>query len=853
MPTSPAATGDRLLHCSPARTVFERVDATRGETVVGKVYVTGSHTDAEHECAMGQLAGGEGVVRHLATATDPGTGRPMVLTAKAAGSDLGRIVAARGALPAADACALLAPVATTLARLHAIGICHGDVKPRNLLQVAAGTLLLDFEHAARFGDRSGRAVGTVGFAAPEAAHAAAGPALDVFALGRTLRWLLTGGIEARVPLAPRVQDLLAACTAADPARRPNCVDVAATLRELEVALADDAHERLWQDAATGAFAVATVADDDVDPRAVAWRQRRALLARVPRLLAGGSPTAGEPAAVRAALLHTTRVLRRFPRHAGMLQWRTGLQQELARMLHEAARHIAASTKAETFLPAASWLVDAEVATRHALALPGGIPLPDGEQPANAHLLHRDPLAHLQRLGAKLAAARAELHEQTDAVDRAVQALDLAAAEQAVDTMAAGHGGASPTVARLRDQLHRLGFYLDRIGRGAPNVDRLTEAIEPALLAPLQRFLDVATRGPNGQGASEARATVGLRSLQLTLANLAEEFPRLGGVRPAVDALTAALVHVTEHAHTLLADARQRLQAIPIPVRPLQLTLGRLDSFRILEAFVDRPDRPRSHLLDGIESLRLSLDQARASRDRLTESAESAIARGHWTTGLFEMERAVAGLGPDADQEQEEATRLQARLADAKRRKQEVEATERRNVEIATRYGMLQDDPGSTFEARLQALEERRDCLTFLSMHVPSERGALYQRDLREVETQIALERAGLAEHQLDGTTDPAGRLQVVRATLDQLAASVAPNERGQEAPGRLVRLVDHWRTLAEQCQRAVDQRHAERTLRARHKRRVVLALLVAVVATTAAVTFAVRPWLQGTPALANGR
>jgi hypothetical protein len=853
MPSPSAATGDRLLHCSPARTVIERVDPTRGETVVEKVFVTGSLADAERECGMGQRAAGVGVVRYLAYGTDPHTNRPFVTTAKESGEDLGHMVAGRGALPAAEALALLAPVAATLARLHAMGLVHGDVKPRNLLRTATTTLLLDFEHAAAIGDRTGRGCGTAGFAAPETTHAAAAPSFDAFAWGRTLRWLLTGGIEAKVPQDPRVQTLLAACCAVDPSRRPDLVAIATTAAELAATLAEQQGEHCWHDAATATFGSPPAAAD-AGASAAAWRRRRALLTRLPDLFEVPPAIPDEPGPLRAELLRTTSVLRRFPRHAGLLRRRGELQRGLARLLHEAARHTGALGKAEAFLPAAAWLVDAEIATRHALALPGGVPLLDFDAAANVSLLHRDPLSHLQRLGMQLAAARNELHEQTGAVDRAVQTLDLPGAEQAIDAMAAHHGGASPSVARLRDQLHRLGFYLDRIGRAAPHVDRLAESIESGQIAPLLRFLAVAMRGLQRPGnAGDARGTVGLRSLQLTLANLAEEFPRVDDVRPAAAALTSALVHVTDHAFALLAEARQRLQTIPVPVRPLQLTLGRLDSFRIMEAFVDRPDRPRSQLLDGIESLRLSLEQARASRDRLTESAESAIARGHWTTGLFEMERAVAGLGPADDQEQEEASRLQARLADAKRRKQEVETTVRRNIELATQHGALQDDPGSTFEARLQVLEERRDCLLFLAMHVPSERGALYQRDLREVETQIALERAGLAEHQLDGTVDPQARLQLVRSTLDQLTASAAPNERGQEAPGRLLRLVEHWRTLADQCQRAVDQRHAEQALRARHRRRVLVALLVAVLATTAAIGFAVRPWLQGTPAMAGGR
>jgi hypothetical protein len=471
------------------------------------------------------------------------------------------------------------------------------------------------------------------------------------------------------------------------------------------------------------------------------------------------------------------------------------------------------------------------------------------------LLHRDPLAFVQRLEQQLDAAECELHDELDRIVAAERGLDLRGAEAAVDAMASRCGGTSPTAARQRDRLHRLGFYLDRVARAEPNVERMTPLWDAAALQPLTAFVatTMQARGRTPR-ADTAQGAVGLRSLQLTLASLADAFPHLPRVAPALEALTQALAHVTDQAWSLLAGARQQLQATPVPVRPLQLTLGRLDTFRILEAFVDRPQRPRSQLLDEVEALRLALEQARATRDRLAESAESALARGHWTTGLFDMERAVAGLdAPGDDRERDEASRLQQRLEQARQKKQEVEAAVRRNVDLASAYGTLQDDSASTFEGRLQVLEERRDCLLFLTMQVPAERAVLYRRDLRDVDTQIALERAGLAEHQLDATVDPEERLRLVRATLDQLAASVTQGDQALDPPGRVVRLLEHWRTVASHCQRAVEQLHAGRALRARQRRRVVLFALAALVATSTAVAFAVRPWLRGEPAMAAGK
>jgi hypothetical protein len=213
-----------------------------------------------------------------------------------------------------------------------------------------------------------------------------------------------------------------------------------------------------------------------------------------------------------------------------------------------------------------------------------------------------------------------------------------------------------------------------------------------------------------------------------------------------------------------------------------------------------------------------------------------------------MERAVAGLNPGDGSEHAEAARLHERLEEVRRSKKEVESRVRRNVELATLYGSLQDDPASTFAGRLGALEERRDCLLFLTLRVPADRALLYREDLHGVEIQIALERAALAEHELDGTVEPTARLQLARATLDQLSASMQSSDGDRELPGRLVRLLDHWRTLTTQCQHQVDQLT---TAHRRHRRRLLALAVVAVVVTTGALVFAIRPWLRGETALAG--
>jgi hypothetical protein len=861
-PSLPATAADRLLHCSPGRTVVERCEPGGGEPAVVKIYVAGSAADAAREHALGVLAAGPGVVAHLRTGPDAASGRPCVVTRREPGVDLDRLVAARGALPAAFACELVAGVADTLARLHGLrtaaapaGLCHGDVKPKNLLHGPGGTVLLDFEHAHAIGSGARGPIGTHGFAAPEAGAGAVTAAIDVWALGATLAWLLAGGARRMPPQDPAVLALIAACRHTDPRQRPGAAAVAARARELARALATDASEARLHDWASAAMQLPPPPPDEREPRARAWSARARLLARTPHAAAvPGRAATDDPAALRSELAANARALWRFPRHEPLLQRRRELLDGVARALANAAAHTAAGIRAEAFDAAHAWLRDLGALLTRALATPGGVPFPADDGPG---LAQRDALAFVQRLHAQVDAARGELQDELERVASAERRLDVRGAEAAVDAMAVRCGGTSPTAARQRDRLHRLSFYLDRVARADANVERVTPLWDAAALQPLTAFVAAAAQARVRSARADGnQGTVGLRSLQLTLQNLAEDFAHVPQVAPALEALSQALLHLTDQAWQLLGTARQQLQALPVPVRPLQLTLGRLDSLRVLEAFVDRPQRPRSELLDGIESLRLQLEQARAARDRLAESAESALARGHWTTGLFDMERAVAGLGAGGadDREHDEATRLQQRLQQARQRKQEVEAAVRRNVELGSAYGTLQDDSASTFEGRLQVLEERRDTLLFLTMHVPAERSVLYRRDLRDVDTQIALERAGLAEHQLDATVDPEERLRLVRATLEQLSTSLQQqSEPGFEPPGRVVRLLEHWRTTASHCQRAVEQLHAGRALRARQRRRVLVLAVVALVVTTTAIAFAVGPWLQAAPAMASGK
>lgn len=874
MPPPSEAGGDRLLQASPGRTVTHCAHPAHGEGVVVKVFTAGAPIDAEHEFAMGQLCAGSGVVAHLAVGTDPASQRPALTTAFVPGENLARRVARGGALPAAEACALLAPVAATLARLHALasdraprGVRHGDVKPANLI-VAAGsegeppptatTVLVDFEHALPIGQPAPRG-GTVPFAAPELTRpdTLATAAQDVFSLGASLRWLVTGGTPGGTPddvLPSALATFVARTTHVDPEQRPTASSCLATLVEFARTLGDDPEELVRLDGIRATFALPPTPTLPL-PSARQWRRRQRLHARLQRRGFWVQPEPPDDALeLDVQLRRCERGLARFPAHPLLLAHRQRLLEATARHLGSAAATVQELVRNGDGDAARSHLTDLTTLLERAERQPGGLPLPPGATGQNP--LHAAPRTFLQRLAGQLELDTAELAERRARVLAAIHRFDLASAEAEVEALATLHGGTAGVVAALRDRLHRLAFHLERVARSQPNVARLEGLWPGGDLEPLRTFVQaaglVSRHGPGEDVSSSRGGTIGLRSLQRTLTQLAGEIPELSGTDAALHVLTTALADLSDQAGTLLAEAQRQLQAVPVPVRPLQLTLGRLDTLRLLEALVDRPGHSRGELHDAVEALRLALEQARATRDRLAESAEHALARGHWTTGLFEMERAVAGLQPSDDREAAQAARLQEKLAEARQKKRDVETAARRNVELATAHATLQDDPHSTHEQRLRTLQDRRDTLTFLAMHAPSERADLYRRDLRDVETRLAFEQAEHAEQQLYATSDPVARLRLATSALDHLVTMRRGGPDEAPAPsGRLQRLVEHWHTLVDDCRAAVAAQQAAASLRTRQRRRLLAFATLAVLATAAAIVFAVRPWFQGTTSYAH--
>jgi serine/threonine protein kinase len=178
---------------------------------------------------------------------DADADRPWLVTQYVPGPSLDAKVRRDGALDPGAVHRLAAALAEGLDAIHSAGLVHRDLKPANVLMADDGPRIIDFGIAKRTGDSgdlgltaTGVVVGTPAFLSPEQLgnDSRVGPASDIFSLGSVLAFAATGrapfdvgdlsatmyAIVHRPPLlhlAPGpLLDILTACLAKDPARRP---------------------------------------------------------------------------------------------------------------------------------------------------------------------------------------------------------------------------------------------------------------------------------------------------------------------------------------------------------------------------------------------------------------------------------------------------------------------------------------------------------------------------------------------------------------------------------------------------------------------------------------------------------
>jgi serine/threonine protein kinase len=124
------------------------------------------------------------------------------------GSDLEKHVVEHGPVPIEQACHWIGQAALALQDAHDRTLIHRDIKPSNLLLTREGNVkIVDFGLVQQFSKRltqRGLLLGTIDYMPPEQScdAAAVTTAADIYGLGATLFWLLTGE-----PPYPRTQKL----------------------------------------------------------------------------------------------------------------------------------------------------------------------------------------------------------------------------------------------------------------------------------------------------------------------------------------------------------------------------------------------------------------------------------------------------------------------------------------------------------------------------------------------------------------------------------------------------------------------------------------------------------------------
>jgi serine/threonine-protein kinase len=269
--------------------VFEGLDERLHRTVCVKVFVPVDPSRPEYATILEHFVQEAFTLSRL---THPNTIRiydfgyldeaahagPFFVTEFADGGTLTELVRGKGSLGAAETLRVLEPVVGALGEAHDAGIVHRDIKPSNILFTQAGGGLIpklcDFSIAKATGDFPNRAQDTnlqvplysVSWAAPEQLKpgGAVGPPADVFALGLTTLFMLSGvvlypGEELMQAYAMRVEgeayrlarireltpmravaEVLERACAEAPGER--YVSVESLLEALRVAFADDGRE-----------------------------------------------------------------------------------------------------------------------------------------------------------------------------------------------------------------------------------------------------------------------------------------------------------------------------------------------------------------------------------------------------------------------------------------------------------------------------------------------------------------------------------------------------------------------------------------------------------------------------------
>jgi eukaryotic-like serine/threonine-protein kinase len=204
LPVIPGYVVEALLGVGGMGIVFRARHLKLNRAVALKMALAGAYASPPQRKRFQREAEAVAALRHpnVVQIHDVGDsdGRPYFTMEYVEGGSLAQKLAGTPQ-PARQAAALMTTLAGAVHAAHQVGIIHRDLKPANVLLTADGvSKITDFGLARRLDDEAGltltgTAVGTPSYMAPEQAQGktdAAGPAVDIYALGAILYELLTG-------------------------------------------------------------------------------------------------------------------------------------------------------------------------------------------------------------------------------------------------------------------------------------------------------------------------------------------------------------------------------------------------------------------------------------------------------------------------------------------------------------------------------------------------------------------------------------------------------------------------------------------------------------------------------------
>lgn len=183
----------------------------------------------------------QGVCTVRVIEADTESAQPFLVTEYADGPSLAEYVGLYGPLGPDMLYGLATGLAEALVAIHAAGVIHRDLKPSNVLLTRAGPKVIDFGIAQAMDStavtRTGVAVGSPGFMAPEQITGKPGQPTDIFAWGLTVAHAASG----QPPFGTAPMQALMYRILHD---RPDTAAVPADLRSLvEAAVAKDPNQR----------------------------------------------------------------------------------------------------------------------------------------------------------------------------------------------------------------------------------------------------------------------------------------------------------------------------------------------------------------------------------------------------------------------------------------------------------------------------------------------------------------------------------------------------------------------------------------------------------------------------------